>query len=147
ELLVDDLRLFAFLDSMLQLRREVANRSLVPECIQDPVPRRGHQQRRMVGGDAGEAPALVRPGERLLDCVLDQRKAIHTEGPSQSGDQAGGFAPEEGVVQVHGRLMTGRTSTSPASSRPGQPCARETASARSLASMSEKPMTMSLDSA
>src|SRR6516164_11211433 len=61
------------------------------------------------------------------------------------GDNARRFAPEQMIARLHHTFIfiTGRTSTAPSTSRIGQPLESSTACARSQASMSVYPPTMS----
>src|SRR6516162_4139931 len=61
------------------------------------------------------------------------------------GDNARRFAPEQMIARLHHTFIfiTGRTSTAPSTSRIGQPLESSTACARSRASMSVYPPTMS----
>src|SRR5215472_18728402 len=99
--------------------------------------------------DAPKRPHFHRARESVLNNVLREREVVDTENARQGCEQPAGFATEKMFVGYHQIYICriGRTSTNPPPSKIGQPRASSVACARSLASISEYPPMMSLDSA
>src|SRR6266704_1917221 len=137
------------LDPTSELRRKPPSRAFAAQQVDRAVLGGRHQERRVVLRDSVDRPRFDGLRERVLHHVFRERQVPDAKDARERGQETRPLMPKKVLAWLLHRygFSTGRTSTTPPSSKPGQVPVSSTACAKSFASTSVNPITMSFVSA